>query len=281
MHRRRGNAVLQRKQPVVPLLDINSQTSLFLAPKSGNDGGLNYSKGFSGSTNKQQQQPQQQQKQSNMVMSASEQLLANFRNSAEATPFQMNTAATRVQQQQVQQPTSSRAQAESSNVAGRDAQLKQQLSGMKETISNWNQILSEMTQSVVLLCATVVVEQIPYYMEFPDSKNALQSPVGYVYKNQKITLVYPQTLRPNLLFMRLRKCDPNTGEVQMFYMPIANNTLTPQELRDLVKISDPSASQYVDHFHNPGERDPAVSDLVKRESGEEVKEYEEYEEYEN
>ena len=135
------------------------------------------------------------------------------------------------------------------------AQLKQQVAQLSSTVQNWHQVLSEITQAVFLVCATCIVERVPYYLELPDGKRALKAPEGHINEGDKVTLMYPQLPHPDMLYMRVRKCDSRCGDIQLFYVPIANVSMSPQELYESTGINS-SAEQYFDYFHNPGDKDP-------------------------
>jgi hypothetical protein len=134
--------------------------------------------------------------------------------------------------------------------------LKQQIHSLNTTVQNWHQVLTEITQAVFVVNATCAVDQVPYYIEMPEGKEALRSPVDYVRAGQKVTLMYPQFQRPDMLYMRLRVCDEHSAEVQQYYVPVANQGLSTRDLVELTGINA-DVDQYFDWFHNPGEADPA------------------------
>ena len=145
------------------------------------------------------------------------------------------------------------------NVAAELAMLKAKVEQCASKVANWSQVLTEVTQSVFVLCATVTVNNIPYYMEIPENDRALGSPVGRLTAGRKVTLMYPQLVRNNMIYMRLRLVDVNSGDVQLYYVPIANQSLTQTQLARTVGIES-TADQYFDYFHNPGDVDPAPAD---------------------
>ncbi len=130
--------------------------------------------------------------------------------------------------------------------------LKQQVQQLSGTVSQWQQILTEITQAVFVVNATAVADNIPYYAELPETKADLQSAnVGHIGKGTKVTLMYPQFRRPDLLFMRVRVVDAHTADVQQYYVPVANQGLSAKDLQQYTGL-DPQQEQYFDHFHNPG-----------------------------
>lgn len=133
--------------------------------------------------------------------------------------------------------------------------LSQQVHALNEVVQNWTQILNEVTQSVFVVCATTVVDKVPYYLELPENKDALKAPTGHLALHSHITMMYPQFPRPDLLYMRFRQCDVHTGEVQQYYIPIANQSLSSSELTRYLGL-DSTVGQYVDFFHNPGDENP-------------------------
>ena len=89
-------------------------------------------------------------------------------------------------------------------------------------MEQWNQILTEITQSVSILCSTCTAN-VPYFTDIPENDRALASPIGRVAVGEKVTLMFPQLVRYNLIYMRLRKVDQHSGDVQLYYVPIANS----------------------------------------------------------
>ena len=71
--------------------------------------------------------------------------------------------------------------------------------------------------------------------------------------------MYPQVVQDNFIYMRLRLVDEHSGDVQLFYTPIANQSLTRKQLSAVGITSD--ADQYFDWFHNPGDPDPCPTDV--------------------
>lgn len=127
--------------------------------------------------------------------------------------------------------------------------LKQQVQTLASQVQQWQQILTEITQSVFVLNATVSVDNLPYYTELPATKLDLAGYTGRLSAHTRVTVMYPQLQRSDFIFMRLRLCDPHTGEVQQYYIPVANNGLTSQDLQKLQLVD----GQYLDNFSNPGE----------------------------
>jgi len=133
--------------------------------------------------------------------------------------------------------------------------IKQQLHANTEVTHNWDQILREMTETVYSVVATCIAEQVPYYSEMPETKEDLKGYEGFVKAGEKVTLVYPQFDRPDMIFMRMRICDPSSGSLCNRYVPLANKSLTAHELTQLTEINS-SLGKYFDGFHNPGLPDP-------------------------
>jgi hypothetical protein len=127
--------------------------------------------------------------------------------------------------------------------------LQNQVQALTSKVQQWQQILTEITQSVFVLRATVTVDSLPYYTELPASKSQLVGFAGKLHKDQEVTVMFPQVQRADFVFMRLRLCNLDTAEVQQYYVPVANNALTAQELQSLA-LPD---GQYMNRFRNPGE----------------------------
>jgi hypothetical protein len=145
------------------------------------------------------------------------------------------------------------------NVSAELASLKAKVEQCASKVANWHQVLTEITQSVFILVATCTVSNVPYYADIPENDRALASPVGRLESGRKVTLLYPQLVRNNMIYMRLRLVDQHSGDVQMYYVPIANQSLTQTQLARTVGINS-TADQYFDWFHSPGETDPAPAD---------------------
>ena len=136
--------------------------------------------------------------------------------------------------------------------------LKQKLEHCITKVNTWNEILTEMTQSVFVLCATTTTDSIPFYADVPSSMKNVAAPVGRLALGEKVTLMNPQVVQSNFIFMRLRRVDPRSGDVTLYYTPIANQSMTQQQLSDVAGIQS-DADQYFDWFHNPGDVDPNPS----------------------
>lgn len=195
-------------------------------------------------------------------LSMESKLLSEFR-SKTAPPAhdnvmaQLGSSVTRNQQMNLQNPRQApeRAVRITQEPTRELAQQKQDLMRLNTTVQNWHQVLTEMTQAVFLVCATCVVDNVPFFVDLPESKGALRSSAGTLSAGDQVTLMYPQLSRPDMIYMRVRRCDPRCGDIQIFYVPVANQTLTERELADYAGISS-SADQYFDWFHNPGEPSP-------------------------
>jgi hypothetical protein len=149
-------------------------------------------------------------------------------------------------------PTSAAALANTNNFVRELTALKQQVQQLSGTVSQWQQILTEITQAVFVVNATATADNIPYYAELPESKDDLKSAnVGNISKGTKVTLMYPQFRRPDLLFMRLRVVDAHTADVQQYYVPVANQGLSAKDLLQYTGLNA-EQDQYFDNFHNPG-----------------------------
>ena len=153
-----------------------------------------------------------------------------------------NTNVTASAQAPVPVPTSSAAHATITS-------LQNQVQALTSRVQQWQQILTEITQSVFVLRATVTVDSLPYYTELPTAKNQLLGFTGTLAKDQEVTVMFPQLQRADFVYMRLRLCNPDTAEVQQYYVPVANNGLTAQDLQPL-QLRD---GQYMNRFRNPGE----------------------------
>jgi hypothetical protein len=138
-----------------------------------------------------------------------------------------------------------------------ETSVLQQLEGLKKLVSHWDEILREITQSVFGCIATTTIDGLPYYTEIPKNETDLTTPRARLAIDQKATLVYPQLQAAGLLFMRLRRTDPGTGEIEQFYVPVTNMGLDAGRAGTLLGI-DKTDRAYFDHFHNPGETDPKI-----------------------
>ena len=148
--------------------------------------------------------------------------------------------------------TAAAALANTNNFVRELTALKQQVQTLSGTVSQWQQILTEITQAVFVVNATATADIIPYYAELPESKDDLKSAnVGYISKGTKVTLMYPQFRRPDMLFMRLRVVDAHTADVQQYYVPVANQGLSAKDLLHYTGLHA-EQDQYFDNFHNPG-----------------------------
>lgn len=145
------------------------------------------------------------------------------------------------------------------NASAEITALKHKLEQCLSKVQTWNEILTEITQSVFILCATATIDSIPYYSEIPTSERDIASAVGRLNAGDKVTLMYPQVVQDSFIFMRIRLVDVHSGDVQLFYTPIANQSLTRKQLGAAGITSD--ADQYFDWFHNPGDPDPCPTDV--------------------
>jgi hypothetical protein len=149
-------------------------------------------------------------------------------------------------------PASAAALANTNNFVRELMALKQQVQTLSGTVSQWQQILTEITQAVFVVNATATADNIPYYAELPENKEDLKSAnVGNISKGTKVTLMYPQFRRPDMLFMRLRVVDAHTADVQQYYVPVANQGLSAKDLLQCTGLNA-EQDQYFDNFHNPG-----------------------------
>ena len=60
------------------------------------------------------------------------------------------------------------------NASAEIAALKQKLEQCLSKVQTWNEILTEMTQSVFILCATATIDSIPYYSDIPQTSATLR-----------------------------------------------------------------------------------------------------------
>ena len=175
------------------------------------------------------------------------------------------SSAVRQQQRMVNEPahlqtrTLSARSAGASTGASEYVALRQKVEALSTTVQNWHQLLTEITQAVFVVLATSMVDHLPFYIELPTNKEDLRSPDGHLSAGEKVTLIYPQFTTSPLLFMRMRRCNPHTGGIEQFYVPVMNQSLSPKELVEYTGLTS-SAEQYVDWFHNPGEDDPCPVD---------------------
>lgn len=137
----------------------------------------------------------------------------------------------------------------------------QSLAALSDVVSSWDDTLDELTQAIFTVNATVTVENLPYYEELPASASALEAPTGRLSHGTKVSLMYPQfATGHSMIYMRLKLCDPRCGELSLYYLPIANQTLSDQELATVFGHTNVDATQYVDWFFTPGLPDPAPAD---------------------
>ena len=200
---------------------------------------------------------------STAVNNTDEDLLREFRQKTAPTSnlqsgVRVDDAASGASQMAARQPDA-RMLRVPQNVSAELAALKSKLDQCVSKVSNWSQVLTEVTQSVFVLCATCTVANVPYYLDVPENERALSSPVGRLDAGRKVTLLYPQLVRNNMIYMRIRLVDEHSGDVQLYYVPIANQSLTQTQLAQTVGINS-TADQYFDWFHNPGDPDPAPVD---------------------
>lgn len=146
-----------------------------------------------------------------------------------------------------------------SDMAAEIKRLKEQVASLTTTVSDWQQVLSEITESVFPILGTCTVDNVPYYTDPPEQREALRAPIGHVEKNQIATLIYPQITRCGLLFMRIRTTCPRTGELQQHYVPVANQSMSPSDLYEYTGINT-SAFEFFQGFHGPGEPNPGIED---------------------
>jgi hypothetical protein len=122
------------------------------------------------------------------------------------------------------------------------------LAQIASTVQQWQQILSEVTQAVFVVVGEVAVPQLPLFVDLPVTKADLANPARTI--TGTVTVLYPQFVREEYIFMRVRVVDPNTAEVQQYYAPIA-----PAHEKSL--LNGVYYSQYVGQFRNPGEPVPS------------------------
>lgn len=122
------------------------------------------------------------------------------------------------------------------------------LAQIASTVQQWQQILSEVTQAVFVVVGEVVVPELPLYVDIPVTKVDMANPT--LVATGTVTLLYPQFVREEYIFMRVRQVDPKTAEVQQYYAPVA-----PAHEKSL--LNGVYYSQYVSQFRNPGEPMPA------------------------
>lgn len=125
------------------------------------------------------------------------------------------------------------------------------LAQIASTVQQWQQILSEVTQAVFVVVGEVAVPELPLYVELPTTKQDLAAPARHI--QGTVTVLYPQFVREEYIFMRVRVVDPKTAEVQQYYAPIA-------PAHEKSTLNGTYYSQYVTHFRNPGEPVPADDD---------------------
>jgi hypothetical protein len=122
------------------------------------------------------------------------------------------------------------------------------LAQIASTVQQWQQILSEVTQAVFVVVGEVVVPELPLYVDIPVTKVDAANPT--LVATGTVTLLYPQFVRDEYIFMRVRQVDPKTAEVQQYYAPVA-------PAHDKSLLNGVYYSQYVSRFRNPGEPTPA------------------------
>lgn len=129
--------------------------------------------------------------------------------------------------------------------------LKRQVMSLSTTVQNWHQCLSEMTEAVFVVTATAQVDGLPFYTELPTTRAALKAPDGRLRIDQRVCLLYPQFPLTELLFMRYRWCDADTGEIVQYYVPVANRSLPPHDLYEVTGVNT-EATRFFGNFHCPG-----------------------------
>lgn len=134
----------------------------------------------------------------------------------------------------------------------------QKLLEIERQMKKWEGILTELSEAVFVVCATVVTDNVPFYTELPRTEADLRVPAGTLPAGTKVTLVYPQYPHLGLLFMRARFTNPSTSAIDQPFVPVANMKLPPHQVQALTGINSADA-QYLNYFHNPGEADPAVA----------------------
>lgn len=171
----------------------------------------------------------------------------------------MQTQQNTLQRQRPPMPPQSQPMRRQPNQGSQDVnELKHTVNSLKTDITQWNQILQEVVQSVYVMNATCTVPNIPYYTELPETKEALRASAGVLKQGQMVLFVYPQFAKHDMVYQRIRVCDPDNGAMQLFYVPIKNLTLSNSDLMDFAGINS-DAEQYFDGFHNPGHPDPWTS----------------------
>lgn len=137
--------------------------------------------------------------------------------------------------------------------AGQPDDLAETVANLKTTVNEWEKAWEEMSDSVFDMVCEVKVNNLPFYKTLPTNEEDLGSPQSTrLQRGQTIVVVYPQYKRANMLFMRMRKVNRNTGAIKSYFVPIKNFGVDADVLADMAGINTAS-SDFVGNFRLPGE----------------------------